>query len=314
MIDTRIVGAIYGSLVGDALGVPVEFSERAARDADPVVGMRGWGTWNQPPGTWSDDGALLLCSVEALCGAWDLERMAEGFVAWRKRGHWAAHGKVFDIGATTAAALDLLATGCPPELAGGQGVDTNGNGSLMRILPVALRCAQEDDATVVERAMEVSSLTHGHVRSKLACAFFCLLAKRLLAGCPAAEAYADVCRRFEAVMAIYPGEGPAFARILGGHLGGQPRDEIRSGGYVIDTLAAAVWCLLRERDFGSTVLAAVNLGGDTDTTACVAGGLAGCLYGRAAIPAEWVEALPQSKRLAELTESFATVCTRPRSP
>lgn len=310
MRDARIVGGVYGSLVGDALGVPVEFSERAKRDADPVVGMRGWGTWNQCPGTWSDDGALLLCSVEALSDEWDLERMAAGFVAWRKRGHWAAHGEVFDIGGTTAAALDLLATGCPPELAGGQGEETNGNGSLMRILPVALRCAGEDDAMLAERAMVASALTHGHVRSKLACAFFCLLAKRLLAGCPAAEAYREACGGFEVLLARHTDERAAFTRVVGGDLGAIPRAEIRSGGYVIDTLEAAVWCLLRERDFSSTVLAAVNLGGDTDTTGCVAGGLAGCLYGRAAIPAEWVEALPQSKRLAELTESFAAVCAR----
>jgi ADP-ribosyl-[dinitrogen reductase] hydrolase len=303
--EERIMGGLYGSLVGDALGVPVEFSSRAARLADPVSDMRGWGTWNQRPGTWSDDGALMLCSLEAVHGVWSLERMGDLFVRWAKTGYWTARGNVFDIGTTTLNAIERLAAGCPPELAGGYDESSNGNGSLMRILPVALRFANAGDPELTAKAMEASTLTHRHIRSQLACAFLCLLVRRLLDGLAKQAAYAQTCAAFSPLLGAHPAEQAVFARLCSGRLEEVAQGAIKSGGYVIDTLEASVWCLLREESFAAATLAAVNLGGDTDTTGCVTGGLAGILHGLRAIPEDWRGVLPRAGELATAFRIFA---------
>ena len=144
----RMRGGILGALVGDALGVPVEFSDREKRDADPVAEMRGFGTWSQLPGTWSDDGALLLCLAEALAAGGGPAAAGALFVRWVEDGHWTARGDVFDVGNTTDHALRRIARGISAELAGPADEHSNGNGSLMRILPVALRFAHVPAKTV----------------------------------------------------------------------------------------------------------------------------------------------------------------------
>lgn len=305
----RIRGALYGALVGDALGVPVEFSTRAKRDADPVHDMRGNGTWNQLSGTWSDDGALLLCAADTLVEGFDLERMASAFVRWMKQGEWAARGNVFDIGHTTKAALDLVHSGCPADLAGGDGEQSNGNGSLMRILPVALKFADTAPATLASHAMSASTITHRHIRSQLACAYYCLVAQRLLLGEPIENACGGAAISFRAILAKHPVEQEIFARVLSPEFAKEPRASIRSGGYVINTLEASLWCLRNHSDFASTVLASVNLGGDTDTTGCVTGGLAGVHYGFSALPPAWIDRLPRRVDLYNLFDRFKRACS-----
>ncbi len=167
-----MIGGIVGSLVGDALGVPVEFSSRADRDDDPVTSMRGFGTWNQPAGTWSDDGALLLCTIESLIDEDpDEEHAGRLFVRWLREGHWAVRGNAFDVGGATRAALERIARGAPAATAGGGGEGDNGNGSLMRILPVSLRFADAGPDIAASFAMRWSAITHRHPRSQLACAY-----------------------------------------------------------------------------------------------------------------------------------------------
>lgn len=150
--NDRILGGLYGSLVGDALGVPVEFKPRQDRILDPVIDMREYGTHGQPKGTWSDDGALLLCSVESLIEKrFGTQDMGERFVRWYEQGLWTAHGTIFDIGIATRSALNRISDGTPAEEAGGRDPYDNGNGSLMRILPVALASLSESTATLVDR-------------------------------------------------------------------------------------------------------------------------------------------------------------------
>lgn len=307
-LQERLEGGLYGSLVGDALGVPVEFSSRDQRDADPVTDMRSFGTWNQPAGTWSDDGALLLCTADTLIEGADVERTGAAFVRWMKAGEWAAHGKVFDIGGATQAALSRIDAGCPPNLAGGQDVDSNGNGSLMRILPVALRFHSASPETVSSIAMHFSAITHAHIRSQLACSLYCLFAQALIAGQSVPQAYQQALISFRPLIADHRGEQPHFERLLSGQLPGARRDLIRSSGYVLDTLEASIWCLHNHTDFSSTVLAAVNLAGDTDTTGCVTGGLAGVYYGVSAIPPNWKNLLSRKTDLEELFSQFIEAC------
>jgi ADP-ribosyl-[dinitrogen reductase] hydrolase len=303
----RCEGAFYGSLAGDALGVPVEFSSRKQRDLDPVADMRAFGTWNQPAGTWSDDGALWLCTAESLINGLDIERTGAAFVRWMKSGEWAAHGKLFDIGGATQAALRRIDAGCPASLAGGQEVESNGNGSLMRILPVALRFHSESPDVVSSIAMRVSAITHAHIRSQLACSLYCLFAQRLLAGEAVHLAYQQALVSFRPIIAAHLEEQIHFGRLLSGRLLEEPRASIRSSGYVIDTLEASIWCLHRYHDFTSSVLAAINLAEDTDTTGCVTGGLAGIHYGTAAIPPSWTNILPRKNEREVLFSRFFDV-------
>lgn len=181
-LESRIRGAIFGALVGDALGVPVEFTSRAQRDADPVHEMLGGGTWGQPAGTWSDDGALLLCTTEATIDGLSVSRLGAAYVQWMRQGHWSARGDVFDIGNATAMSLERLADGIPIEEAGATGEDQNGNGALMRVLPIGLRFWRSADDEMCSHAAACSRITHAHRRSQLACGFYCLTIASVLRG------------------------------------------------------------------------------------------------------------------------------------
>ncbi len=311
-ISDRIKGGLWGAIVGDALGVPVEFTSRDERRRDPVTGMRGYGTHGQPAGTWSDDSSLLLCTVETLCDEYAPARLAGRFLAWQAHGYLTAHGAVFDIGMTTRTALANLRDGVDPEEAGAAGDRDNGNGSLMRILPVALRYAEAPVAEMLSMAHRVSALTHRHPRSKMACGLNCLMAAGLLHGMAPADAYrfmlAEGGEYYQ--RAPFSAEITRFSNILSGHLAETEEAAISSGGYVVHTLEAGLWCLLTGSSFEETVLKAVNLGEDTDTTGCVAGGLAGLHYGYDAIPAAWIDAIARKDELNELMQTFIQAISR----
>lgn len=302
--EKQILGGLYGSLVGDALGVPVEFASREKRKLDSVIGMRSHGAHGQPAGTWSDDGSLLLCSVESLIEkGFDLQDMGERFLQWFELGHWAAHGLVFDIGNATRQALLRIRHGIPAVEAGSRDQYDNGNGSLMRILPVAFANLHQDENTFITRIAQASAITHGHLRSQMACVFHGLVVRDLMQGSTPCEALENAQQTFQR---LYSGneELGAYHDLLRGDLASQPELRIHSGGYVMETLKASLWCLLTTDNFSDCVLKAVNLGDDTDTTGCVAGGLAGVVYGFDAIPAEWRLALPRQQDLRELFAKF----------
>lgn len=303
----RIMGSLWGAIVGDALGVPVEFTDRDERRRDPVVSMRGGGTWRQPPGTWSDDSSLLLCSVESLLDGFDTDDMGRRFVDWRNAERWTPWGKVFDIGATTQSAIANVARGTKAEMAGGTSESSNGNGSLMRIIPVALHTALLPVPELLDRVHRASAITHRHVRSQMACGLYCLLAQQLLAGERAEAAWDKAKHEFHQHYTVreWVSETSIFARLMDVDLKATPEPEIVSGGYVVDTLTSSVWCLLTTRTYSEAVLKAVNLGGDTDTTGCVAGGLAGLLYGLPAIPNDWIVSLARKGDLDCLIHEFA---------
>jgi ADP-ribosylglycohydrolase/O-acetyl-ADP-ribose deacetylase (regulator of RNase III) len=303
----RILGGLWGAVVGDALGVPVEFQLRSTLDEQPVIDMRGFGTYNVPPGTWSDDSSLLLCTLYSLIGRrLDTADLAQRFVRFLDRAYMTPAGEVFDIGIATATAIDRMKAGVPPEEAGGAEDSDNGNGSLMRILPVALRFYRESDTALVEYAHRASALTHRHPRSKIACGYACVLAKYLLEGDSPLTAYVranDFARSYytDGRWAI---ELPQYGRVLGGRLAQLPREVVPSTGYVVHTLEASLWCLLTTRTYEEAVLRAVNLGGDTDTTACVTGGWAGLHYSLGQVPSRWRQAIARAEDLEDLFARF----------
>ena len=310
---------LLGVALGDALGVPVEFQPRTVRRQDPVTGMRAYGTYDQPAGTWSDDASLTFCLVEAmaegLTGDVFLQSVAGNCLRWFRQGWWGAHGRVFDVGITTADSLRRVEQGVPPAQAGGNGERDNGNGALMRILPLHLYLTYEParEAAEFEFVRAVAGITHGHVRSAAACWLYLTVARWLVAGRTPAEAYARLCQEGPAMLVrqgVPKEETDHFAPLLAGDLAAWPEDRVRSSGYVLHTLEAALWCLLRHDTFAATVLAAVTLGEDTDTTAAVAGGLAGLYHGEAAFPAEWLETLARRADIEDLAARMVTKSAR----
>jgi ADP-ribosyl-[dinitrogen reductase] hydrolase len=313
LLESQLRAALLGLATGDALGVPVEFQSRAARKTDPVVHMRAYGTHNQPAGTWSDDASLTFCLAEAIADGFTVRKAAEYSRRWFYEKLWTPHGSVFDIGITTREALNRLHADPDLILAGGTDEYSNGNGALMRILPLAFYQA---DAPLQDRFQvirEVSAITHGHIRSAVACFLYLEMARHLLAGLTPAAAYSQVCEEAPAQLyelAIPAAEIHQFDYLLTGRLADFPEQIIRSGGYVMHTLEASLWCLLRYETYAETVLTAVNLGDDTDTTGAVTGGLAGIYYGEAAIPAEWLAALARRPDIENLAARTAAALTQ----
>jgi len=302
---------VLGLAVGDALGVPVEFTSRYALERDPVQGMRGYGTHDQPPGTWSDDASLTFCLAQALLGGEaDLpDRLAANMVQWVHEGLWTPHGHVFDIGITTSGAIRRLSAGVTPELAGDEAENSNGNGSLMRILPLLLLTAGKPVAERFDLVRSVSALTHRHIRSVMACFYYLELARFVWHGAGKEEAYQltnELVGPFWRASAIADTEQRLFDRLLAGKLAGLSQTAIQSSGYVLHTLEASVWCWLTTNTYEAAVLKAVNLGSDTDTTGAVTGGLAGLFYG-ADIPAAWVNGLA---RQADINALITRLITR----
>lgn len=296
-ISNRLRGGLYGLLVGDALGVPYEF--HSANEL-PDIGQLEMEPPSRfmrahrrvPSGTWSDDGAQALVLLDGLLRvpALDLGDFGQGLLGWCRRGTMTPDGVVFDIGIQTRHALQRLERGVPPQLSGLADEQSNGNGSLMRTLPCAL-VPVVDQAALVDRARRQSLVTHGHARSQLACAFSALIAWELLRGSTFVKAL-DVAQNF-LEQGVVPAERSELAVLLDGRL-----DEPRGSGYVVDTFWSAVASVLRTDSYEGCVKLALSIGNDTDTTACIAGGWAGLLYGEAAIPHRWMGLL-RGKELVE---------------
>lgn len=294
---SRLRGAIYGLLVGDALGVPYEFSSAEDLPKQNLIEMEPPADFDRahagvPPGTWSDDGAQALHLLDVLLqGDVDIEgRLAKGLQAWRTRGELTPDGRVFDIGIQTQEALSRLARGVPANQSGPCEERSNGNGSLMRVLPAALVPA-EADQVLLDRARRQSLPTHGHTRSLLACSLSTLISARLLNGIGFVEALDEAQECMETMTTRT--ERDELRVLLDGRL-----DPPRGSGYVVDCLWSSVAAILRTSNFEDCVRTAIGFGNDTDTTAYVAGGWAGLLYGEEAIPLRWREQL-RGKQVVE---------------
>ncbi|MEI3189342.1 MAG: ADP-ribosylglycohydrolase family protein [Lachnospiraceae bacterium] len=306
---------MLGLIVGDALGVPVEFMSRTELMKNPVTGMREYGTHHQPRGTWSDDSSMALAELDSIrtVGTIDYTDMMERFSRWCMHGEYTPFGEVFDIGIATSRALMNYAKGIAPLESGGKTEWDNGNGSLMRILPVCLYlferqkkvCTSENESIYMIHA--VSALTHAHVRSQMACGIYYFLVKaileeegslenRLQKGMDRAYQYyrQDLSNHRELENYKRLADLSEFKET--------PKEGIKSSGYVVDTLEAAVWCLLHSHSYKETVLMAVNLGEDTDTIGAVAGGLAGLYYKEEGIPQEWIQVLQRREWIEEVLQ------------
>lgn len=297
----KVKDGICGFVVGDALGVPVEFYSRKELEKNPVVDMEGYGTYNQPKGTWSDDSSMTIATMYSILNkkCIDYADIMDEFCKWAFEGKHTPHGERFDIGNTTSRGLDRYRKGEEPLKSGGTSTHDNGNGSLMRILPLAY--IPNIDYETIEN---ISALTHGHDRSKIACVLYVEIAKSMLKNDLTIDEHIN--NACEKIKNYYEDneELEEFNRIFNNDFS----EGIRSGGYVIDTIETVVYCLKNTDNYKDAVLMAVNFGIDTDTNAAICGGLAGIYYGFDEIPVDWIESIYKLDEILSLCEKFEAYC------
>lgn len=335
-----IKSGTYGQIVGDALGLPVQFISRDKRDLDPVSDMRGHGAFDMPAGSWSDDSSLILATIDGLVKSLekenpksdakdlklneiiDYEIIMKNFSNWLNDGQFTPYGFAYDVGGATMDGIRGYDNGCEPIICGGIGERDNGNGSLMRILPIAFfiySLSQKysfDEHDKMEAIHNLSSLTHRHRRSQLCCGIYVNIALEFIEnhekklGLSLEELIANginKSREYYENNTSFEKELHHFDRVFSLNIQNLQRDEIKSGGYTISSLEASIWCLCRNDNYKDTVLEAVNLGYDTDTTACIVGGLAGIYYGYEDIPSDWINQLARLDFIEELIDNFNNI-------
>lgn len=313
MLD-KIKAVMIGHAVGDALGVPVEFASREEVDANPVEDMEGFGTYPYPAGTWSDDTSMSVAALDSLVkGVIDWDEIMSNFGKWLQDGDYTPSGEAFDAGRTCVRAIINYFAHNMSALESGEAAEySNGNGSLMRIHPFALFLYTKGNLDL-QTIHNASALTHAHERSQIACGIYSFVLWELLKS-PSKSSirrglnkarifyrdyaenshYDNLYRRIGLIGLQFEDDPDTFHRFA--------REDIKSSGYVVDTIEAAVWCLMNTRTYKECVLTAVNLGDDTDTIAAIAGGLAGALYGYEAIPQEWRDTLIKRDYIEEMCE------------
>ena len=307
--EERLTGGLVGLLVGDALGVPYEFYPPETippRDQIEYVPPVGFAQAHvgTPAGTWSDDGAQALCLLASLldCGHFDADDFGRRLVRWRDAGYLAVDGRVFDVGLQTQRAISRLRAGAPALAAGSTEERALGNGSLMRVLPLAL-WHHGTDTELVADARAQSQVTHGHMQAQLCCALYCLWARRVL------DEVADPWQAaVYSLRTLSPPASPERAE-LDNHIQPDHPPAGHGRGYVVDALHSARWAVA-QGDYEMAARAAIALGNDTDTTACLAGGIAGLRDGIDAIPQRWRDGLRGKELSVPLLDRLLTRDTR----
>ena len=316
-MENKWVNGMMGVVVGDALGMPVQFSDRAELKMNPVKTMEGYGVYNMPPGTWSDDSSMALATLESIRekSEVDYSDIMERFVKWNFDGEYTPAGKAFDQGNTCVEAICNYEITKDYRTCGVTGEWANGNGALMRIMPACLHAYDKVQSSEwnVSQALDcvhqVSALTHNHLRSKMACGFYYFMVKNIIKGCgsllerlqngveDALDFYhEDIANFIELAHYTRLFQLDEFAK--------EQEDTIKSSGYVVDSLEAAIWSLITTDTMEECLLKAVNLGGDTDTIGAIAGGLAGLFYGYDSVPKEWRGQIIKEEEIIALCESM----------
>ena len=309
------VNGMMGVVVGDALGMPVQFANRVELKINPVKTMEGYGTYNMPPGTWSDDSSMALATLDSIRehGEVNYSDIMERFVKWLFFGEYTPAGKTFDQGNTCVEAIYNYVREKDYRTCGKTGEYANGNGALMRIMPACLYAYEKvlSEEWNVNQALEcihqISALTHNHLRSKIACGIYYFMIKNIMGGCQSLlerlQNGVDEAVKFYHGDIVNYAELAYYMRLF--HLdefAKNKEDTIKSSGYVVDSLEAAVWSLITTDTLEECLLKAVNLGGDSDTIGAIAGGLAGLFYGYDSVPEEWRKQIIKEEEIIALCE------------
>ncbi len=295
----RYRGCLLGLAVGDAVGTALEF--RLPGKFEPIADMIGGGLFGLKPGQWTDDTLMALCLAESLIekkGFDPLDQMRR-YVRWWREGHLSCTGQCFDIGNATRTALcsflqtgDAMSGACDPYSAG--------NGSIMRLAPVAMFFAN-DPERAIEFAAESSRTTHGAIHAVDACRYFAALLVGALAGAGKEELLSDHFSPAAGCWKIRPLSGE-IDDIAAGSFRRKEPPQIQGAGYVVRSLEAALWAFYKSGNFREGCLLAANLGDDADTTAAVYGQLAGAFYGESGMPSEWIEKLAMRDQIRSFAD------------
>lgn len=309
----KVENGIIGFVVGDTMGVPVEFNSRKKLLLNPVTEMLEYGTHNMPKGCWSDDTSMTLATMDSIikCKEINTNDMADRFIKWYRNGEYTATGIMFDIGTTIQQALVKYQRGIGiASKCGGEREYDNGNGSLMRMLPIAYYCYLKglEDTEILKIVKEVSSITHRHPISILGCYIYVRLAIELLKGKELLQAYQEIKKldySYFTEDTIYK-----YERILNSNIGLYNINDISSNGYIVSTLEAVIWTLINSKSFNETIIKAINLGEDTDTVGACVGGLAGIYYGIENINQKWKDNILRYDYIINMCKEFEKIINR----
>lgn len=311
------LNGIMGLVVGDALGMPVQFVDRAELKMNPVKTMEGYGTYNMPPGTWSDDSSMALATLASIKenGEVNYTDIMERFYRWLFFGEYTPAGKAFDQGNTCVEAICNYVREGDYKTCGKTGEMANGNGALMRIMPVCLYAYEKvlreewDLKQALECVHQVSALTHNHLRSKMACGIYYFMIKNIIEG--NGRLLERLQNGIDEAMDFYHEDMMNYAELAHytrlfqlDEFAGEQEDAIKSSGYVVDSLEAAIWSLITTDTLEEGLLRAVNLGDDSDTVGAIAGGLATLFYGYDSVPKEWRKQIIKEEEILALCESM----------
>lgn len=304
--NNQYLGAIIGHAVGDAMGFPTEFSKREELLKNPVIEMIDSPDLGQPAGSWSDDTAMEIATIDSFIQKkyFDYKDIMDKWVKWISKSEYTPTGVAFDIGRTCLKAIKKYCNGTAPLQCGSTSINENGNGSLMRILPVALYAYLKnlDDISIRKLTNEVSSLTHAHEVSRLGCYIYVQFIICLLKGYTKEEAYKHI--QYLDYSAYDMHSLKLYKRILDEQIEVQRLDQIKSTGYIVDTLESAMWIFMNAEHYKEAIIASTNIGGDTDTIGAIVGSMAGIYYGFDSIPSNWLEKLQRKDYLIELVDRF----------
>ncbi len=303
---SKYVDSILGHAIGDAMGVPTEFCIREHLLEHPVLDMIESEKVGQPAGSWSDDTSMEIATIESLIKnkKFNYSDIMSRWCDWLNKGEYTPNGEVFDVGRTCLKACRNYINGMNPIDCGLSDINSNGNGSLMRILPVALYSYSNhlNNEEIMRLSDEVSSLTHSHSISKIACYMYVRFVINLLKGMSKESAYKylrldDYSNYDEETISKYD-------RLIKKDISKLKMNDIKSTGYVVDTWECALWILLKSKSYKETIIASTNIGNDTDTIGAIAGSMAGIIYGYKSIPKEWLSKLKRKDYLIDIAIKF----------
>lgn len=304
-----VKNSLYGFIVGDAMGVPVEFEDREKLINKPVTSMLGYGSHDVEAGVYSDDTSMTLATMDSIIkqnGIINYNDIADKFCNWVNNNEYTATNKVFDIGMTTKYALiKYFNNKIDATMCGGTNINENGNGSLMRMLPIALYCFYKNikgDNEIFTLVKNSSSITHAHDISILGCYIYVRYVISLLETKNKISSY-NFIKKLDYSMFIEEVK-LEYSRILFSDISTLNINDINSSGYVVDTLEAVFWIILNCSSYNESIIGAINLGGDTDTIGAITGSIAGILYGYDNISKRWISKLKNKDYIDEIIIKF----------
>lgn len=315
--SNRILSSIMGFAVGDALGVSTEFIPRQYINEFNIEEMSSFGPHNVPAGAWSDDTSMVIAGIDSITrceGELDYDDVMEAYIDWFKNAKYTSIDKTFGVGDTIFKSLVNYLSGNSALESGSNNFKENGNGSLMRSLPVSLLCSLNDinNKEICNITSNFSALTHSHEVSKMACYIYTLFIKYILKGIDKNTAL-RIIQKENYSEKFSPETINEFKRLLTNDFNNINQNDIQESGYVRDTLEIVIYSIINTNSYEEAITTAIKFGYDTDTNAAITGSIAGIMYGIDDIPEKWLSQLKRREYLEDMANSFAEVLTTNKS-